>query len=176
MKAPECFYGTQPFKVRIFIHSCQLISHNDLENFSQDRKKALYATSFLIGMAAKWIEPHLFNLTNHYPSYILNSWNLFESQLFNLFGDPNEFRKSEEELDSLRMKKGGHVSLYISNFTSLISRIGYLGGRALIHHIRKGFLSSILNQFASHPSRIDSHKDLMDITLELDTRYHERQK
>ncbi|MBW0576743.1 hypothetical protein O181_116458, partial [Austropuccinia psidii MF-1] len=52
MKAPECFDGTQPFKVRSFLQSCQLIFHNDLANFSQDRKKVLYATSFLIGRAA----------------------------------------------------------------------------------------------------------------------------
>ncbi|MBW0578021.1 hypothetical protein O181_117736 [Austropuccinia psidii MF-1] len=37
MKAPECFNGTQPFKVGSFIQSCQLIFHNDLANFSQDR-------------------------------------------------------------------------------------------------------------------------------------------
>ncbi|MBW0585130.1 hypothetical protein O181_124845 [Austropuccinia psidii MF-1] len=64
MKAPECFDGTQPFKVRRFIQSCQLIFHNDPANFSQDKMKALYATSFLIGRAAKWIEPYLSNLTN----------------------------------------------------------------------------------------------------------------
>ncbi|MBW0503644.1 hypothetical protein O181_043359 [Austropuccinia psidii MF-1] len=29
MKAPGCFDGTQPFKVRSFITSCQLILHND---------------------------------------------------------------------------------------------------------------------------------------------------
>ncbi|MBW0476776.1 hypothetical protein O181_016491 [Austropuccinia psidii MF-1] len=46
MKAPECFDGTQPFKVRSFIQSCQLISHNDPANFSQDGKKVLHATSF----------------------------------------------------------------------------------------------------------------------------------
>ncbi|MBW0491314.1 hypothetical protein O181_031029 [Austropuccinia psidii MF-1] len=34
MKAPECFDGTQPFKVRSFIQSCQLIFHNDPANFS----------------------------------------------------------------------------------------------------------------------------------------------
>ncbi|MBW0591216.1 hypothetical protein O181_130931, partial [Austropuccinia psidii MF-1] len=28
MKAPECFDGTQPFEVRSFIQSCQLIFHN----------------------------------------------------------------------------------------------------------------------------------------------------
>ncbi|MBW0498160.1 hypothetical protein O181_037875 [Austropuccinia psidii MF-1] len=120
MKAPDCFYGTQPFKVRRFIQSFQLIFHNDLENFCQDRKKVLYATSFLIGRAEKWIEPYLSYLTNKDPSYLLNSWQLFESQLFTLFGDPNEVRKAEAELDALRMKKGGHVSLYVANFRSLV--------------------------------------------------------
>ncbi|MBW0485908.1 hypothetical protein O181_025623 [Austropuccinia psidii MF-1] len=53
MKAPECFDGTKPFKVRRFIQSCQLIFHNDSANFSQDRKEVLYVTSFLIGRASK---------------------------------------------------------------------------------------------------------------------------
>ncbi|MBW0517816.1 hypothetical protein O181_057531 [Austropuccinia psidii MF-1] len=121
INAPECFDGTQPFKVRSFIQSCQLIFHNYLANFSQDRKKVLYATSFLIRRAAKLIELYLSNLTDQDPSFLLNSWKLFESQLFTLFGDPNEFRKAEAELDSLIMKEGRHISLYISNFISLVS-------------------------------------------------------
>ncbi|MBW0550596.1 hypothetical protein O181_090311 [Austropuccinia psidii MF-1] len=72
MKAPKCFDGTQLFKARRFIQSCQLIFHNDLASFSQDRKKVLYATSFLIGRAAKLMEPYLSNLTNKDPNYLLN--------------------------------------------------------------------------------------------------------
>ncbi|MBW0547737.1 hypothetical protein O181_087452 [Austropuccinia psidii MF-1] len=94
-KEPECFDGTWPFKVRRFIHSCQLIFHSSLANFSQDGKNVLYATSFLIVRAAKCIEPYLSNLTNQDPDDILTSWSLFESQLFTLFGDPNEVRKAE---------------------------------------------------------------------------------
>ncbi|MBW0585095.1 hypothetical protein O181_124810 [Austropuccinia psidii MF-1] len=109
MKAPECFDGTQPFKVRSFIQYCQFIFHNDLAKFSQDRKKVLYETSFLIGKAAKLIEPYHSNITNQDPNYLLNSWKLFESQLFTLFGDPNEVRKAEAEFDSLRIKEGGNV-------------------------------------------------------------------
>ncbi|MBW0593592.1 hypothetical protein O181_133307 [Austropuccinia psidii MF-1] len=120
MKAPECFDGTQPFKGRSFIKSCQLIFYNDWENVSQDRKKVLYSTSFLIVRAAKCIEPYLSNLTNQDPSYLLNSWQLFKAQLFTLFGDPNEVRKDETELDALKMKEGEHVSLYISNFRILV--------------------------------------------------------
>ncbi|MBW0555529.1 hypothetical protein O181_095244 [Austropuccinia psidii MF-1] len=175
MKAPECFDGTQPFKVRSFIQSCQLIFHNGPVNLSQDTEKVPYATSFLIGRAEKWIEPYLFNLTNQDPNYLLNSWKLFESQLLSLFGDPNKVSKAEAELDCFRMKEGGHVSLYISDFRCLVSRIGSWGERALIHHFRKGLPSRILDQLASQPSRIESLHHLMDITLELDTRYHERQ-
>ncbi|MBW0500787.1 hypothetical protein O181_040502 [Austropuccinia psidii MF-1] len=175
MKAPEFFNVTQPFKGRSFIQSCKFIFHNDPENFSQDRKKFLYATSFLIGRAEKWIEPYLSNFTNQDSNYLLNSWNFFESQLFTLFGDSNEVRKSEAELDPSRMKEGGHLSLCIYYFRSLVSGIGDWGERALIHHFRKGVPFSILDQLSSHPSRIDSLQELMDITLELDTRYHERQ-
>ncbi|MBW0499192.1 hypothetical protein O181_038907 [Austropuccinia psidii MF-1] len=176
MKEPECFDGTQPFKVRSFIQSCQLIFHNYLENFSQDRKKFFYATSFLIGRAKKWIEPYLSNRTNKDSNYLLNSWSLFESQVSTFLGDPNELRKAEAELDSLRMKEGRHVSLYIAHFRSWVSRIGDWGERALIHHLRKGFPSRILDQLASHPSRVYLLQDLIDVTLGLDPRYHERQK
>ncbi|MBW0550595.1 hypothetical protein O181_090310 [Austropuccinia psidii MF-1] len=74
------------------------------------------------------------------------------------------------------MKEGGYVSLYISDFRSLVSRIWDWGERTLIHHFRKGLPSRILDQLPSHPSKIDSLQDLMDVTLELDTRYHERQQ
>ncbi|MBW0476245.1 hypothetical protein O181_015960 [Austropuccinia psidii MF-1] len=147
-----------------------------IQKTSQDRKKVLCATSFLIRRAAEWIEPYLSNLTNQDSNYLLNSWNLFEYQLFTLFGHPNEFRKAEAELDSLTMKEGGYVSLYIANFRSLVSRISDWVERALIHHFRKGLPSRILDQLASHPSRIDFLEELMDFTLELDTRYHERKK
>ncbi|MBW0592429.1 hypothetical protein O181_132144 [Austropuccinia psidii MF-1] len=62
-----------------------------------------------------------------------------------------------------------------SDFRSLVTRLGDWGERAVIHHFRKGLPSRLLDQLASHPSRIYSLQDLMDVTLELDTRYHERQ-
>ncbi|MBW0531850.1 hypothetical protein O181_071565 [Austropuccinia psidii MF-1] len=74
------------------------------------------------------------------------------------------------------MKEGGHVALYIADFRSLVSRIGDWVERALINHFRKGSASRILDQLDSHPSNIDSLQDLMDVSLELDTRYQERQK
>ncbi|MBW0523163.1 hypothetical protein O181_062878 [Austropuccinia psidii MF-1] len=176
MKAPDSFDVTKAYKLRGFIQSCQLIFHNDPANFFSDRKKVLYSASFLTGRAEKWIEPYLSNIPNEYPSYLLNNWQLFEAQLLTLFGDTNEVRKAEQELDNLRMKGSGQVSLYIADFRSLISRIRDWGERAYIHVYRRGLESRLLNQLASHPGNFDSIQELMDITLELDARYHERQK
>ncbi|MBW0569149.1 hypothetical protein O181_108864 [Austropuccinia psidii MF-1] len=111
MKAPDSFDGTQAHKLKGFIQSCQVIFHNDAASFFSNRKKVLYSTSFLTGRAGKWIEPYLSNISNDDPSYLLKNWPLFESQLFTLFGDPNEVGKADQELENLRMKESGHVSL-----------------------------------------------------------------
>ncbi|MBW0574371.1 hypothetical protein O181_114086 [Austropuccinia psidii MF-1] len=176
MKEPNSFDGTKAHKLIGFIQSCKLIFHNDPENFFSDRKKVLYSTSFLTGSAGKWIEPYLSNISNEDPSYLLNNWQLFETQSFTLFGDPNEVRKAEQELDNLRMNESGHVCLYIADFRNLILRIGDWGERAYIHAYRRGLASRLLDQLASHPGAFDTLQELMDVTLELDTRCHERQK
>ncbi|MBW0466617.1 hypothetical protein O181_006332, partial [Austropuccinia psidii MF-1] len=100
MKSSDSFDVTQAHKLR-------QIFHNDPANFFSDGKKVLYSTSFLTGRAGKWIEPYLSNISNEDPSYLLNNWQLFVTQLFTLFGDPNEVRKAEQELDNLRMMESG---------------------------------------------------------------------
>ncbi|MBW0540754.1 hypothetical protein O181_080469 [Austropuccinia psidii MF-1] len=164
MKAPDSFDGTQAHKLTAVIQSCQLIFHNDPANFFSDRKKVLYSTSFLTGRAGKWIEPYLSNISNEDPSYLLNNWKLFETQFFTLFGDPNEVRKAEQELENLRMKESGHVSLYIADFRSLMSRIGVWGERAYIHVYRRGLASRLLDQLASHSGTFDTLQELMNVT------------
>ncbi|MBW0591416.1 hypothetical protein O181_131131 [Austropuccinia psidii MF-1] len=166
MKAPDSFDGTQAHKLREFIQSCQLNFHNDPAKLFSDRKKVLHSTSFLTGRVGRGIEPYLSNISNEDPSYLLNNWPLFESQLFTLFGDPNEVRKSDQELDTLRMKESGHVFLYIADFKILMSRIGDWGERAYIHVYRRGLVSSLLDQLASHPGTFDTVQELRDITLE----------
>ncbi|MBW0517249.1 hypothetical protein O181_056964 [Austropuccinia psidii MF-1] len=74
------------------------------------------------------------------------------------------------------MKESGHVSLYIADFRSLMSTIGDWGERAYIHVYRRGLESRLLDQLASYPGNFDTLQELMDINLELDTTYHEKQK
>ncbi|MBW0580073.1 hypothetical protein O181_119788 [Austropuccinia psidii MF-1] len=156
MKAPDSFDCTKAYKLRGFIKYCQLILHNDPAKVFSDRKKVLYSASFLTGRARKWIEPYLSNISNEDPYYLHNNWQLFETQLFTLFGDPNEVRKAEQELENLRMKESGQVSLYIADFRSLMSRIGDWEEKAYINVYRRGLASRLLDQLASHPASFDS--------------------
>ncbi|MBW0509019.1 hypothetical protein O181_048734 [Austropuccinia psidii MF-1] len=57
-----------------------------------------------------------------------------------------------------------------------MSTIGDWGERAYNHVYRRGLESRLLDQLASYPGNFDTLQELMDITLELDTMYHERQK
>ncbi|MBW0512215.1 hypothetical protein O181_051930 [Austropuccinia psidii MF-1] len=57
-----------------------------------------------------------------------------------------------------------------------MSRIGDWGERVYIHSYRRGLESRLLDQLASHPGTFDTLQELMYITLELDPKYHERQK
>ncbi|MBW0588981.1 hypothetical protein O181_128696 [Austropuccinia psidii MF-1] len=46
MKAPEFFDGTQPFKVRSFIQSCQLIFHNIWQTFLKTERRSFMPLHF----------------------------------------------------------------------------------------------------------------------------------
>ncbi|MBW0475613.1 hypothetical protein O181_015328 [Austropuccinia psidii MF-1] len=62
------------------------------------------------------------------------------------------------------------------NFLKMMQQMTQLMGQAYIHVYRRGLESRLLDKLASHPGAFDTLQELMDITLELDTRYHERMK
>ncbi|MBW0495821.1 hypothetical protein O181_035536 [Austropuccinia psidii MF-1] len=64
----------------------------------------------------------------------------------------------------------------MADFRSLMSRIEDWGEKAYINVYRRGLASRLFNQLTSHPGSFDTLQELMDIDLELDTRYHERKK
>ncbi|MBW0464534.1 hypothetical protein O181_004249 [Austropuccinia psidii MF-1] len=57
-----------------------------------------------------------------------------------------------------------------------MSRISDWGERAYIHVQRRSFESILFYQLSYHPGNVDGIQELRDMTLELDTRYHEKQK
>ncbi|KAI9601734.1 hypothetical protein KEM48_000837 [Puccinia striiformis f. sp. tritici PST-130] len=148
MKKPDSFDGSSPAKLRNYLQQCKLIFRNDVDSFSSDLKKTLYAAAFLTGKAFEWVQPYLEVIDDPPPDYMMNSWLMFESQLVTLYGDPNELRATEYKLDSLTMKDGDHASNYIS----------------------------ILDLLAQNTEVFDTLSELIEATLKIDTRHHERQK
>ncbi|MBW0483947.1 hypothetical protein O181_023662 [Austropuccinia psidii MF-1] len=101
MKAPECFHGTQNFKVRSFIQSCKLIFENDQENFPKDRKKVPYSTLFLIGKASKVLNPS-------FPISPIKTKNTFS--ITGSFMNPNYSPYLETQMKLERLKQSWMVS------------------------------------------------------------------
>ncbi|MBW0583497.1 hypothetical protein O181_123212 [Austropuccinia psidii MF-1] len=57
-----------------------------------------------------------------------------------------------------------------------MSRIVDWGEIAYIHVYKRGLASRPLDQLDSYRGNSDTLQELLDLTLELDSRYHERQK
>ncbi|KAI9627484.1 hypothetical protein KEM48_009820, partial [Puccinia striiformis f. sp. tritici PST-130] len=132
--------------LRNYLQQCKLIL-NDIDSFSSDLKKTLYAAAFLTGKAFEWVQPYL--------------------ELVTLYGDPNELRATEYKLDSLTMKDGDHAFNYISSFRAL--NLAYQDGET-------GLPTRVLDLLAQNTEVFDTLLELIEATLKIDTRHHERQK
>ncbi|KNZ48475.1 uncharacterized protein VP01_5645g1 [Puccinia sorghi] len=80
MKPPDKLDGENVSKLRGFLQSCKLLFLNDPSVFSDDRKKVLYAASYLSGRASQWFEPYMDLLQNQFPSCLINNWDQFKQQ------------------------------------------------------------------------------------------------
>ncbi|KAI9605414.1 hypothetical protein KEM48_002199 [Puccinia striiformis f. sp. tritici PST-130] len=163
-------------ELRNYLQQCKLIFRNDIDSFSSDFKKTLYAAAFLTGKAFEWVQPYLEVIDDPPPNYMMNSWLMFESQLVTLYGDPNELRATEYKLDTLTMKDGDQASNYISSFRALQSCLPGWGDRPLMFHFRKGLPTRVLDLLAQNTEVFDTLSELIEATLKIDTRHHERQK
>ncbi|KAH9440898.1 hypothetical protein Pst134EB_029550 [Puccinia striiformis f. sp. tritici] len=137
MKRPENFDGSSPARIRNFLQQCKFIFRNNLDAFSSDLKKTLYASAFLTGKAFEWVQPYLEVVDDPPSDYMMDSWLMFKSQLVTLYGDPNELHATGYKLDSLTMKD---------------------------------------NLLAQNPEVFDTLSELIEATLKINTRHHERQK
>ncbi|MBW0466164.1 hypothetical protein O181_005879 [Austropuccinia psidii MF-1] len=125
------------------------------EPYSFDGTKA-----YQLRGSGKGIEPYLSNISNEDPSYLLNDWQLFETQLFTLFSDSNEVRKAEQELDNLRMKESGQVYLFEWDFFIIDSPKGeeLILGYDFLYHF-----NPIIDWKSGFITYDSSHKDCSGI-------------
>ncbi|MBW0495469.1 hypothetical protein O181_035184 [Austropuccinia psidii MF-1] len=164
MKAPDSFDGTQAHEFRGFIQYCQFIFHNDPANFCNQLLFSLVGLENVFNPTSPISLMKILPISSVIGRYLKPNYSL-------CLVIPMKSGKLNKSW-ILRMKEGGHVSLYIAELRSLMSRIRDWGERDSIHVYKRGLASRPLDQLASYPGNFDTLEEPMDITLELDTRYH----
>lgn len=172
-RKPDKFDGSDRSKLRSFLNACRLYFLNQPKRFNTDRKKVLYAGSFLDGTAASWFEPYVTS-DGLKDDPILSDWSAFEAQLKKLFGDPDELTTFERKLERTRMRYNDHVADYITKFQECTANIHW-NEDALMFVFRKGLTDRILDQLALREKAPESLSDLKEIALNIDLRYWDRQ-
>ena len=174
-RAPDKFDGSDRSKLRAFLSTCRLAFLNHPDRFADDLSKVLYAGSYLSGTAGDWFAPLTLDDADEEEAEILTSWKRFAEELQSLFGEPDEEAAAEREILDLKMKENQQVSLYITKFRSLQARLDW-NDSALVAQFRRGLPDRILDLLSIREVRPRTLKEVMDVALSLDLRYHERQQ
>ncbi|KAI9619627.1 hypothetical protein KEM48_006213 [Puccinia striiformis f. sp. tritici PST-130] len=150
-----------------------ILFSNDPGTFTNDRQR-FCMLSYLGGRAAQWFEPYLelLDSKSRIVSLIIDK---FEQQLFTLFGDPNEVRNAEYELNNLQMKESGKASAYIAQFRTLQSRISW-NDSAFTFIFAKDFHLESPTNWRLVDCALPPSNSLIDRTIELDNCYHDKNR
>jgi Ty3 transposon capsid-like protein len=176
VRAPDKFTGSDRTKLRTFLAQCRMAFFADPSKYQSERSKIMYAASYFDSVALSWFEPFLFmdNDDQNLPSF-MNSFKEFESELNNMFGDPDIISTAEHKLNRLKMREDHQVSRYITNFRRY-QTVVHWDESALMYCFRKGLPSRILDELARRDEKPSSLMELEQIALRIDLRYWERQQ
>jgi hypothetical protein len=123
-------------------------------------------------MAHAWFEPFIF--TDEPPPF-LDNWTLFEREITNMFGDPDEVATAERAIRRLRMRENHTVARYITDFRRYANTLRW-NDEALFSQFREGLPDHILDQLVQREDQPITLTDLQNLVLRYDTRYWERQR
>lgn len=171
-KAPEPFSGDKAHELRHFVQSCKVNFLCYPHHFTSERRKVLYAASFLTGIASDWFDPYL---DDSGPSNVLlDSWTNFEDALRTMFGDSNIQATAEYRLDALKMNDRDKISTYITQFRTSAKETGW-SDSALRFAFKKGLASRILDELA-HMDIDSTLESLIVASKKVDDRHWERER
>ena len=171
---PDMFNRTDLCKLHAFLVLCELNFQNRPKAFATDCTTVTYVQSYLRGMALKWFEPDLLNVSNPNAHPIwMDNYHQFISELKSNFGLHDPVGDAEHQLDNLSMKEGQKINKYVIEFNCLTGQVcGY--GDGALHHIFYSSLPNRIKDEISHigkPHTLDGYHTLAQT---LDARYWER--
>ena len=168
---PDMFNRTDPCKLHTFLMLCKLNFQNRPKAFATDHTKVTYAQSYLRGMALKWFELDLLNVSNPNAHPIwMDNYHQFISKLKSNFGPHDPVRDMEHQLDNLSMKEGQKINKYVVEFNHLTGQVcGY--GDGALRHIFYSSLPDCIKDEISHvrkPRTLNGYRTLVQT---IDARY-----
>ena len=169
---PEPFTGA-PKKCKEFLSQLALIFNNDPRQYlNNDIAKLSKAISYMRGDARTWASPLIDSDTGVIQAI---SYENFVRQLKAAFGDPDEVRTAERQLDALRQTSS--CSAYVAQFTSLASLMPSweTNKEAWLLKFRKGLKQEVRDMLLYYPNEPHDFDEFTKLCIQLDNKLHAHQ-
>jgi hypothetical protein len=171
LKEPDVFTGKDSAKLPSFITQCTHWFLAKPRKFPTERDRVLFAASYLRDLANQWWMP---TLTMQPPPPILDSWVLFASELYQLFGNQHLQTTSQNAILKMKMKEDGRVPEYLVRFNSHAFYTGW-NDAALANHFYRGLPRRLKDRFA-YMRRPQNYAEMRQYALDFDLNYWEYQE
>lgn len=174
---PDTFDGTRA-KLKAFKTQVGLYIQFNSAYFQNDMDKIMFMITFFRGPAFDWVDPHYTEYRERPPTSrnvatraLFESFATFQEKLTMVFGNIDEKRNAEREIQNLRQRAS--ATEYLAKFQRLATRTEW-DTDALLAQFYRGLKDSVKDEIA----KIDRPTDLeamYTLAVRIDTRQYERQ-
>ena len=168
----EHYYGERA-KLRFFLTQLKAAFKLQPQKYPDARSKVLYSAMQLRGSAFAWFEP---TMTDYLESetkeqetvLIFGSFAQFEIAISKVFGTADEERAAARTIHQIKQK--GSAAQYYSQFQQVASKLDWdENAKGSAYYV--GLKDAVKDQMLEMP---ESYKELVDKSIEIDNRLHER--
>lgn len=168
VKEPDTFSGRETNKLPPFLTQCTMWFMARPTQFRSDRARVVFAASYLRDLANSWWMPFLLQQP---PPPILDSWDQFASELFQMFGDQHLQTTAQNAILALKMKDDERIHGYVVRFSSHAHYTGW-NDAALAHHFYRGLNQRLKERF-SYIDRPHTLAETRRFAMDFDKNYWE---
>jgi Retrotransposon gag protein len=171
LKEPDVFTGKDSTKLTAFVSQCTMWFYAKPRKFQREEDRVFFAASYLRDLASAWWMPIL---SQQPMPEIIRNWDMFTTELFQMFGNQHIQTTSQNELARLKMRNDARVTEYLVKFNSHAPYTGW-NDVALAGQFYRGLPDRIKDKF-QYVRKPDTFIGVRDFALEFDQRYWERQE
>lgn len=180
---PETFRGDRN-KLKAFLIKCELYYLFNKNKFPDDITRIMWTTTLLAGPAFDWMEAHVTDFMQYRTANgqldqirmanetlaIFGSWEEFKKRIGRVFGDIDQERTAERNIQNLRQT--GSAATYTAEFQQYCGKTDWEDA-ALKAQYYRGLKDFVKDEIA-RSDRPDSLDDMIELAIKIDNRNYER--